>query len=240
MELYNIYCDESCHLENDGKTAMALGAVWCPTEKVKQISKEIRDIKASHKLKQGFEIKWTKVNDKKSSFYLDIVNYFFQNEDLHFRVVVADKTELDHDDFSQTHDEWYYKMYFLLIQYIIKPRSSRYRVYIDIKDTKGGSKVKKLHEFLSNANYDFSREIIERMQIVKSHESEILQISDLFIGAMSYWMRGETEKGNANQGKVKLINSIKEQSGYSLTKSTLPSEQKFNFFIWHPRRHNNV
>ena len=24
---YNIYCDESCHLENDGKRFMVLGAV---------------------------------------------------------------------------------------------------------------------------------------------------------------------------------------------------------------------
>ena len=26
--LYNIYCDESCHLEQDGQPVMVLGAVW--------------------------------------------------------------------------------------------------------------------------------------------------------------------------------------------------------------------
>ena len=30
---YNVYCDESCHLENDGQKAMVLGAIWCPLEK---------------------------------------------------------------------------------------------------------------------------------------------------------------------------------------------------------------
>jgi hypothetical protein len=25
---YNIYCDESCHLENDKQEVMVLGAVW--------------------------------------------------------------------------------------------------------------------------------------------------------------------------------------------------------------------
>ncbi len=25
----NIYCDESCHLPNDGQRAMVLGALWC-------------------------------------------------------------------------------------------------------------------------------------------------------------------------------------------------------------------
>jgi len=28
--IYNIYCDESCHLENDGEKVMVLGAIWCP------------------------------------------------------------------------------------------------------------------------------------------------------------------------------------------------------------------
>ena len=26
--IYNIYCDESCHLENDCEKAMVLGAIW--------------------------------------------------------------------------------------------------------------------------------------------------------------------------------------------------------------------
>ena len=32
-QIFNIYCDESCHLENDREKAMVLGAVWCPVEK---------------------------------------------------------------------------------------------------------------------------------------------------------------------------------------------------------------
>ena len=43
-----------------------------------------------------------------------------------------------------------------------------------LKDTRGAAKVKKLHEVLSNAHYDFSRSIIQRIQLVRSHEVEIL------------------------------------------------------------------
>lgn len=42
---YNVYCDESCHLEKDGKKAMSLGAVWCPKGKVPEINKRIQEIK---------------------------------------------------------------------------------------------------------------------------------------------------------------------------------------------------
>ncbi len=34
-QIFNVYCDESCHLENDHQSAMVLGAVWCPLEKTR-------------------------------------------------------------------------------------------------------------------------------------------------------------------------------------------------------------
>jgi len=37
-EIYNIYCDESCHLENDRQKAMVLGSVWCPLDKGREIA----------------------------------------------------------------------------------------------------------------------------------------------------------------------------------------------------------
>ena len=55
-KIFNIYCDESCHLEHDGQSAMTMGAVWCPLDKTKELFKEIRDIKEKHGLKRDFEI----------------------------------------------------------------------------------------------------------------------------------------------------------------------------------------
>lgn len=37
-EMYSFYCDESCHLENDGNDVMLLGAIWCPQNCVKTIN----------------------------------------------------------------------------------------------------------------------------------------------------------------------------------------------------------
>ena len=31
--VYNVYCDEFCHLENDNQKVMVLGAVWSPRKK---------------------------------------------------------------------------------------------------------------------------------------------------------------------------------------------------------------
>ena len=73
-EIFNVYCDESCHLENDGQPVMLLGAVWCPFEEVKRLSNELSDIKQRHKA--AGELKWTKVSAARERFYLDLVDWF--------------------------------------------------------------------------------------------------------------------------------------------------------------------
>lgn len=227
-QIYNIYCDESCHLEHDQQKAMVLGGVWCPLEKAHEMAVRLREIKVRHGFKPDFETKWTKVSPAKKAFYLDVVDYFFDNDDLHFRaLIVPDKAKLRHDDHGQTHDLWYYKMYFQLLSVILSP-DDRYRIYLDIKDTRGAEKIRKLHEVLSNSLYDFSRQIVERIQLVQSHEVELLQLADLLIGAVSYANRGLS--GNA--GKEALVERMRERSHYELTRTTLLLERKVNLFRW--------
>ena len=228
-EKYNVYCDESCHLENDHHSVMMLGAVWCPLEKAHDIAVRLREIKASHGMKAGFEAKWTKVSPAKTQLYLDLLDYFFDDDDLCFRaLIVPDKSKLAHAAFGQSHDDWYYKMYFDMLKVILSPKA-QYRIYLDVKDTKGASKVRKLHDVLCNNFYDFSREIIERVQTVRSHEVEIMQLADLLIGAVSYANRGLV----TSDAKATLVKRIRQRSGYELTKTTLFQEKKMNLFRWH-------
>ncbi len=228
INVFNVYCDESCHLEHDRESAMVLGAVWCPYKTTKDIFCDIKNIKKEHGLDKNFEIKWTKVSPAKLNFYSDLVDYFFSNKNLHFRcLVVPDKTKIDHGRFDQDHDTWYYKIYFDLLKAIFNP-NSKYRIYIDIKDTNGGAKIKKLHKVLCNKYYDFDREKIEKIQIVKSDEVVLVQLADLLIGALSYANR----KLSTSSAKTSLVEKIKELSGYGLQKSTLVQEDKFNIFIW--------
>ena len=227
--VFNVYCDESCHLENDRQKAMVLGAVWCPLEKTREIAVRIREMKARHDLPPELEIKWVKVSPAKVQFYLDIIDYFFDDDDLHFRaLIVPDKSQLRHEDFQQTHDEWYYKMYFDMLKVILYP-DARYRIYLDYKDTQGATKVEKLHEVLCNNMYDFSRRIIERVQLVRSQEVEILQLADLLIGTVSYVNRGLS----TSAAKLRLVDRMRARSGYKLTQTTLLWENKVNLFRWH-------
>lgn len=227
-QILNIYCDESCHLEHDGEKAMVIGGVWCPMSKKNEIFHRLREIKEEHGLSKRFEIKWQKVSKGQLNFYMDVINYFFDNSDLHFRaLVVPNKQELNHEAFNQSHDTFYYKMYFNMLKTLFEP-DYEYNIYIDIKDTRGQKKVEKLHEILCNNHYDFNREMIRKVQQVRSDEIELIALADLIIGAISYLHRGK----NTSDTKLKLIERIKARSGYNLMASTLYRENKFNIFVW--------
>lgn len=224
---YNVYCDESCHLENDHQDTMVLGSIWCPKDKVSEIQTRIKEIKNTYGFKSNFEVKWTKVSPKKIDFYLHLIDYFFDTTDLHFRcLVIPNKSKIDKKNYNIDHDGFYYRMYFNMLKVILNPED-RYNIYIDIKDTRGGSKVKELHNVICNSMYDFNSNIVHKMQIVKSHEVSIMQITDLIIGAISHLQRGIT----TSEAKQKIIKRIEDRSKYSLLKSTLYKEEKFNLFI---------
>ncbi|MDY0201940.1 MAG: DUF3800 domain-containing protein [Tenuifilaceae bacterium] len=232
---YNIYCDESCHLENDRSKVMVLGATWCSENVKNKVFSRIREIKAKYGFKPEFEIKWNKVSSARCDFYKELIDYFFDNDDLHFRgLVVPDKTLLNHNFFNQDHNTFYYKMYFDLLKVILSPDCA-YNIYIDIKDTKGQEKVLKLQSVLRNNHYDYQSMIVRKIQQVQSHEVELLQITDLLCGSLSYLHRGL----QSNNAKLELIDKIRKRSGYSLLKSTLYKEEKMNVFIWRAKEVNN-
>lgn len=232
---FNVYCDESCHLQHDNSNVMVLGATWCPKAVKDEVFGRIREIKVKHGLSAGFEAKWNKISKGKEDFYLELINYFFDDDDLHFRaIVIPDKQALNHDAFNQDHDTFYYKMYFDLLKVILSPNCC-YNIYIDIKDTRSQEKVTKLHEVLRNNQYDYQNQIIKKIQQVNSKEVELLQITDMITGAISYLHRGLS----GNEAKLKIIEKIRFRSKYKLLKSTLVKEDKMNVFIWKHRLAGN-
>lgn len=227
LEVFNVYCDESCHLESDQQPVMSLGAIWCPAEDVSPATQRIREIKVKHGFAPLSELKWTKISPGNLPLYLEVLDYFFDTASLSFRCLVANKKGLRHGDYQQTHDEWYYKMYFTMLQAILRPRAC-FRIFMDIKDSRSGAKVNKLHDILAHNLYDFSRDIVEKVQVIRSHEVELMQLSDVLIGAVSAVNRGSI----TSPAKHAFVDRMRQRSGYSLTKSTLLQERKVNVFHW--------
>lgn len=228
-----IYCDESCHLEHDQAKAMLLGAISCPAADKKRICEDIRAIKQKYGLSTWSEIKWTGVSPAKQDYYLALIDYFINEPALSFRAVVAkDKTNLNHARYNEgSHDLWYYKAYFYLIDAIIH-YDEEYQIYVDIKDTKGGPRIAKLWEVLCNNRYDFKKDVIKGIHQVRSDESEILQLTDLIMGAIGYYHNEHYCNPQASVAKKAVVDKLLLKYKRAITNGTARGTRKMDVFLW--------
>ena len=88
------------------------------------------------------------------------------------------------------------------------------------------------NEYLCKHHGDFQMETIKRIQIVDSRDLQIMQLADLFIGAISYYNRGLSRNNSFSSAKRELVELIEDLSGVDLGKKTNLSKQKFNVFVW--------
>lgn len=224
----NAYADESCHLEHDKIEFMVLGCIYCLKKDVNYISQKIKNIKIKYNLKPNTEIKWTKVSKNKIEMYKELIDLLY-NENISFRGWIAhDKKSLDHELFHQTYDDWYYKMYYYLFNYIISENIIDYNIYLDIKDSRSGIKNEKLRKILNS--YKISN--VNKVQSIRSEEVQLIQLTDLIIGAIGYKNRDL----KTSIAKVELINYIENKFGISLLLNSSNGSRKFNIFHWRSQK----
>ena len=228
----NIYCDESCHLINDGYNIAVLGGISLERSKVRELNKKIRDIKIKHNIYKFAELKWVKVSINKIDMYKELIDLFFDYEDIYFRaVVVNNKSKVNLDAFGFTYDDWYYRVYYLVLKEMLDI-NYKYSIYLDIKDNKGFTRIEKLKDVLNGTLYNFYESTINNIQLLRSDQVEIMGLVDILIGAISY----KNRKLNSNQGKNELIKYIESKiNNRTLDVSSSKTEKKMNIFIWEPR-----
>ncbi|GJM64991.1 DUF3800 domain-containing protein [Persicobacter diffluens] len=216
---FNIYCDESSHLENDHKQFMVLGSVSSAYNQVKRHHERIKELKKKHRFYA--EIKWSNVSSSQYEFYKELLEYFFDT-DLKFRAVMVNKHQIRNEDYGQSYDDFYYKMYYQLLNHKINS-TYFYNVYLDIKDTLSAYKVNKLKEIL-NTKYGVFRNV----QNIRSHESILLQLADVISGLLSYHHNDADKKVKA---KTDLIKLVQKHCDHDLNGSSPYGEEKVNLFF---------
>ncbi len=218
MGTFNIYCDESTHIENDGHRYMILSYISTPHHLLKLHNKNIREMKIDH-FYRG-EMKWSSMSKSQYPFYNELIDYFFSSKDLRFRAIIIDKHQLNHPAFNQDHHDFYDKMYYQLLNKKIEPDNT-YNIYVDIKDSYSYLKAKSLKVYLER---DYQN--IRNLQVIRSYESELMQLTDVLMGAINYKIRGL----NKVTAKNNIVDKIEKFISQPLSQKTWPSEKKFNLF----------
>lgn len=234
MSKFNFYIDESCHIEHDLSNVMCIGYLKVAESEMLKHKEDIKAIKAKHGILH--ELKWNTISNTKLDMYKELIDYFFVSH-IDFRcVLVKYKDRLKHDEYNQgRHDIFYDKMVFYLLANVwLNPNTDEYRVFLDIKDTKGREKLNKIDEIFTNKYYGESP--FKTFQHIRSHESQFVQLVDILIGAITYKARGLCNIEEGSSAKKELVRYIEEKSGYSIDEGTEPWETKFNIFDHQSRK----
>lgn len=237
-DLYTFFIDESCHIEHDGFPAMCIGSIKVPDSKMSEYKETIKSIKKRYGILH--EIKWNTISNTHLDMYKELIDCFFGSE-MEFRcVLVTYKDRLDNNSFNNgSHDNFYYKMiYYSLYNPYAYDYSSNvsYRVFLDIKDTHGKQKLNKVNQVFSNKFHNQSPFVL--FQNIRSHESQFIQLLDIFIGAIGYKAREMDKIPTSSLAKKEIISYLEKKSGYTLNEGTDPSEKKFNIFNHQPKKNN--
>lgn len=204
---YNLYCDKSCHLVSDPEPIMAIGAISCPKILVPLITADIRNIKRSHRFL--YPIRWSHLNSTRLDLYQELLEYFFSNDFLRFHgIIIPDKRKLYPSRRIFRFELGYYTVYSQLGSYLMN-NNSVYNFYISPTDAKSNLGIIRLRSTLNNR---YSSEHIKNIQTVLFRESELLQLTNLFVGALSRSYR------------MPVINSIRGRVSSMLFKNKIANK----------------
>ncbi len=218
---YKIFCDESNHLKYKNNptlssSVMVLGAIRIPSEYMPFVNRHIKYLK--HKHRHHKELKWTKLIASQRAFYDELIDFFFDNPNLRFQaLVVPNKQELEHDKYNQGNEDIFYRAIENLLD-----EENEFRIYLDYQDTRCATRLEELEKILCHKHKQI------KCFIVRSHESCLIQLVDLLIGAIAYKARDDID--HTSEIKNYIVQKLEQKSGIKLEIGTPPWETKFNIF----------
>lgn len=228
QSVINAYFDES-RIDNPESDFMVCGGIFVERKYAKQIRKDIRNLLATDEF-HG-EVKWVKTDAQKIGTYKKLVDYFFELPayKASFNCIVVDKREIALEKYHNGDLELaFYKFIYQLLKKRIKT-DTKYYLMFDFKPTKVKERLSNLGSYLDSFLYveHANAATVKHIQGYSSDENVLLQLADLFSGAVAYSFNESPSK----QPKHILATYIASKlSRDNLKFCSSPSEKKFNIF----------
>ncbi len=220
---FEIYCDESgleALTRKDAHLYTSIGGIWMPSSYREEFKLKLSEIKLNHKIKG--ELKWSKISPAYYGLYAEVLEYFFQTEELRARVILIESITVDNIHFHNKDTELgFYKFYYQLLHHWIYDFNN-YDIFLDFKINRNKGRLKELKTVLEAANITSN---IKQVQALHSNESLGIQLADVLTGLVSAKFNGEI----TSKAKTDLISLAESKLGRVIV-PTPKSEEKLNVF----------
>lgn len=221
---FEIYCDESgleALTRKDAHKFIAIGGVWMPSDFRVQFKEDVNTIKSKYNV-YG-ELKWKKISPKFLDLYKDLLDYFFQTDQLRFRVIEIEAKTVDNIKYNNDDAELgFYKFYYQLLHHWLFDFNT-YSIFLDLKENRNKGRLKELNKVLNNSNL-FTN--IVQVQGLPSDQSLGIQLADVLTGLCNAKYNNIT----TSTAKNCLIKHVEDNYLKKAIASTHREEDKFNVF----------
>lgn len=234
LPYFDAYIDESSQTAH---RYLVLGGVVIQTASVSNLNQDIGRIRAPE-LDNNGEMKWTKVSQRKLPAYIRLVDLFFQPQFAngpHFHSLVVDTHQIDNRRYNEGDRELgFSKEIYQLARKFGRLYGGLFHIYLDHRDTNQlPDKVRTILNFGIRKHGDNRDWPYRRMQFRRSHETPLIQMADIFSGAIAYRLNGHHLAEDASPAKKELSNYIFERAG--INNVTNDTGVRGKFTIWHRR-----
>ena len=229
----NIYSDESRHTSG-GDDFMVIGAISCKRDNKRDLVHKIHLLKKKYNA-QG-EFGWKRLSPNKQEFYFELIALFMENN-LNFQCIVVDKRLVDDTIYNDGDKELgFYKFYYLMLKEGIESEFI-YHIYLDWQQNREQHRFHNMKFFLNKKLSGKAK--IACLEPVTSSNQPLIELADLFIGAVGYQYNKRKESKVKVEFCTKLAHALHGlNSNYfrygKLDTFTKRSEKKFNIFKWKP------
>ena len=223
-----VYCDES---GIDGQVYYGFGSLWIPLEGRGRLTGLVKALRERHDYRD--EIKWTAVNRRSASFYLDLVREFFGRNWMMFHCIVVRKGYVNKSH-HKNYDEARRKHFAMLIKSKLAFFSAgkikkAYHVRVDPLPSRYAKADEAAFKIVgSTLKKEIGLAPLKSLITVDSKTSVGIQLADLLLGAvMSDW-----QDVASSEFKKSVRREIASHLGWDDLRADTPhTDWKFN--IWY-------
>lgn len=208
-----IFADES---STDKLRYMFIGGIWVDEQTYSQVLEECKNFKRENNWDEQTKFNWKNVSKKTLPQYCKFIDIFFKYN-LQFNCIIIDRKEIDLKANEDKDAELgFYKFYYQLLRKNSKPNAPYY-IYLDRRTNREPNRLEKLKSFLQQDTHpiDFwgirttNKGLdVKALEFVNSKSYELIQFSDILMGAISYHYNKRHLRPDASQNKCDLAQYI--------------------------------
>ena len=173
---------------------MFIGGIWVDEQTYSQVLEECKRFKRENNWDEQTKFNWKNVSKKTLPQYCKFIDIFFKYN-LQFNCIIIDRKEIDLKANENNDPELgFYKFYYQLLRKNSKPNAPYY-IYLDRRTNREPNRLEKLKSFLQQDTHpiDFwgirttNKGLdVKALEFVNSKSYELIQFSDILMGAISY------------------------------------------------------